>query len=138
MELVIHSETRGILDNGAYYAQKAQLDAKGNRILWGWIPETRPEAEFSAAGWAGCMALPRVVSLNSDGGLEMQVAPGTQALRAKSFVLPGRHADLSQLGPARKEIRTENLAGRLACKPKRPRPHFPRPPPPIPLSPPPS
>ncbi len=64
-ELVFHSERRGILDYGAYYAQKTQLDAQGQRILWGWIPETRPEAEFSAAGWAGCMALPRVLSLGS-------------------------------------------------------------------------
>jgi len=121
---VFHSERRGILDHGAYYAQKTQLDAKGNRILWGWIPETRPEAEFSAAGWAGCMALPRVLSLNSDGGLEMQVAPGTQALRAKSFVLPGRHADLSQLGHAMEEIQIENVAGELAWKTKSPRSTF--------------
>jgi len=120
-EHVFHSERRGILDHGAYYAQKTQLDAKGKRILWGWIPETRAEAEFSAAGWAGCMALPRVLSLNSDGGLEMQVAPGTQALRAKSFVLPGRHADLSQMGHAMEEIQIENLAGELAWKIKSPR-----------------
>jgi hypothetical protein len=70
------------------------------------------------------MALPRVLSLNSDGGLEMQVAPGTQALRAKSFVLPGRHADLSQLGHAMEEIQIENLAGELAWKAKSPRSAF--------------
>jgi len=53
---------------GSLQAQKTQLaDAQGQRILWGWIPETRPEAEFSAAGWAGCMALPRVLSLGSSG-----------------------------------------------------------------------
>jgi beta-fructofuranosidase len=120
-EHVFHSERSGILDHGAYYAQKTQLDAKGNRILWGWIPETRAEAEFSAAGWAGCMALPRVLSLNSDGGLEMQVAPETQALRAKSFVLPRRPADLSQLGQAMEEIQIENVAGEMAWKTKSPR-----------------
>jgi beta-fructofuranosidase len=34
-ELRFHSERCGILDHGAYYAQKTQLDAHGNRILWG-------------------------------------------------------------------------------------------------------
>jgi beta-fructofuranosidase len=84
-EFMFHSERRGILDHGAYYAQKTQLDVHGNRILWGWIPETRPEAEFSAAGWAGCMALPRVLSLNADGDLEMHFAPPTESLRGKAF-----------------------------------------------------
>jgi beta-fructofuranosidase len=71
-ELVFHSQTRGILDHGAYYAQKTQLDAKGNRILWGWIPEKRPDSELIAAGWAGCMALPRVLSIGDDGSLDMR------------------------------------------------------------------
>ena len=53
-----HSERRGILDHGANYAQKTQPDAHGNRILWGWIPEKRPDPDLIAAGWAGCMALP--------------------------------------------------------------------------------
>jgi beta-fructofuranosidase len=65
-EHLFHSQKRGLLDYGAFYAPKSQLDAKGRRILWGWIPESRPEAEFSAAGWAGCMSLPRVLSLNAD------------------------------------------------------------------------
>lgn len=80
-EMVFHSEKRGLLDHGAYYAPKSQLDAKGRRILWGWIPETRPEAEFSAAGWAGCMSLPRVLSIDADGGLKMSVIPEIAQLR---------------------------------------------------------
>ncbi len=88
-ELVFHAERRGILDHGAYYAQKTQLDAQGDRILWGWIPETRPEAEFSAAGWAGCMALPRVLSISTDGELEMRVLPEIQSLRGRAFNMYG-------------------------------------------------
>jgi beta-fructofuranosidase len=84
-ELKFHSECRGILDHGAYYAQKTQLDAHGNRILWGWIPEKRPDSELIAAGWAGCMALPRVLTLSPEGELEMTVAPAVQSLREKSF-----------------------------------------------------
>ncbi|OLE46757.1 MAG: hypothetical protein AUG46_08655 [Acidobacteria bacterium 13_1_20CM_3_58_11] len=75
---------------GSLQAQKTQLDAQGQRILWGWIPETRPEAEFSAAGCAGCMALPRVLSLGSSGDVLMQTVPEVHALRAKSFIRPGR------------------------------------------------
>ncbi|HWZ25662.1 MAG TPA: glycoside hydrolase family 32 protein [Verrucomicrobiae bacterium] len=84
-ELKFHSERRGILDHGAYYAQKTQLDAHGNRILWGWIPEKRPDPELIAAGWAGCMALPRVLTLSPEGELEMAVAPQAQSLREKPF-----------------------------------------------------
>lgn len=91
-ELVFHSEKAGLLDHGAYYAPKSQLDAHGNRILWGWITETRPESEFSAAGWAGCMSLPRVLSIGEDGGLEMRFAPVTQQLRGKAFSLPENSA----------------------------------------------
>jgi beta-fructofuranosidase len=88
-ELVFHSQKRGILDYGAYYAQKTQLDAHGNRILWGWITEKRSDDELRAAEWAGCMALPRMLSLSPDGDLEMQVIPEIQSLREKAFSMPG-------------------------------------------------
>jgi beta-fructofuranosidase len=84
-ELVFHPQRTGVLDHGAYYAQKTQLDAAGNRILWGWIPERRPEAEFSTAGWAGCMALPRALTLSAENHLEMRIAPVAESLRAKKF-----------------------------------------------------
>jgi len=75
------SEKAGVVDFGAYYAAKTMLDANGNRILWGWIPETRPEGEYRAAGWAGLMSAPRTLRIGNDGGLEMSVAPEFQALR---------------------------------------------------------
>lgn len=125
-ELVFHPRRRGVLDHGAYYAQKTQLDAKGNRILWGWIPETRPEAEFAAAGWAGCMALPRVLSLDDNGDLEMRFAPETWALRAKPFAIPPfeGHARSTQLASALQSIKIENLAGELQWNSKSPRSTF--------------
>ncbi len=82
-EMVFHSQRSGILDYGAYYAQKTQLDAKGNRILWGWIPEKRSDDELRASGWAGCMALPRVLSLDTRGDLQMRVAPVAELLRVR-------------------------------------------------------
>ncbi len=64
-------DREGVVDFGAYYAERSMLDRHGRRILWGWIPERRPEAEHRQAGWAGVMALPRLASLNPDGVLEM-------------------------------------------------------------------
>ena len=68
-------EKEGVVDWGSYYAAKTMLDAHGNRILWGWIPETRPDADLIAAGWAGAMSLPRVLSLTEENKLQTAVAP---------------------------------------------------------------
>ncbi len=78
---------RGLLDAGAYYAPKSQLDAKGNRILWGWVQETRPAAEYSAAGWAGCMSLPRRLNVAADGVLEMRVDAALDELRGEKIAV---------------------------------------------------
>ncbi|MGA8531570.1 MAG: glycoside hydrolase family 32 protein [Acidobacteriaceae bacterium] len=79
--MLFHSERGGVLDHGAYYAPKSQLDARGRRILWGWIQERRPEAEYSAAGWAGLMSLPRVLTLDARSDLQIEVAPEVEQLR---------------------------------------------------------
>lgn len=97
------AEKEGVVDWGAYYAAKTMIDADGNRILWGWVTETRPEADLSAAGWAGAMSLPRVLSLNSDYELEMKVAPAAQKLRgaqsslAAGATMPARRQFLENL-----------------------------------------
>lgn len=80
-EHIYTPERQGVLDHGAYYAPKSFLDPDGRRILWGWIPETRPEAEFAAAGWAGAMSLPRVLSMGQQGQLEMRPAAEVERLR---------------------------------------------------------
>jgi beta-fructofuranosidase len=76
----------GELDLGCYYAPKTQLDAKGHRILWGWIREQRPDSAMLKAGWSGMMALPRVLTLDKDGVLGIRVLPETTRLRGA--VLP--------------------------------------------------
>src|SRR4051812_2453707 len=91
-------EKEGVVDWGSYYAAKSMLDADGNRILWGWIPETRPEAEYNASGWAGVMSLPRVLSLSPGHELQMQVVPAAQKLRGAHFQLTdSKRDDLNQL-----------------------------------------
>lgn len=83
-------EKEGVVDWGSFYAAKSMLDQHGNRILWGWIPETRPDAELIAAGWAGAMALPRVLTLNSQNELQSEVHPAAQKLRQDHIsITPG-------------------------------------------------
>jgi beta-fructofuranosidase len=86
--MLFHSAKTGLLDLGAFYAPKSQLDASGQRILWGWIPERRPEAEYRAAGWAGMMSLPRVLNLDPDGTLRMQILPSLATLRSDLRMQP--------------------------------------------------
>jgi beta-fructofuranosidase len=110
-----HPEQEGVVDWGAYYAGRTMLDKQGRRVLWGWIPETRPEAEHRAAGWAGAMALPRILSLNTGGELEMQAAPEIANLRREpARAAKGMKADEGQ----RSLLRIENLSAEvwLECR----------------------
>ncbi len=78
--MLFHAESEGLLDHGSYYAPKSQLDAHGNHILWGWITDTRPDAELKRAGWSGMMSLPRRLSI-ADSQLVMEPAAGITSLR---------------------------------------------------------
>jgi beta-fructofuranosidase len=98
--MLFQAESEGLLDHGAYYAPKSQLDAKGNRILWGWITETRPQSEYAAAGWSGMMSLPRRLSI-ANGVLIMAPAPEIASLRTA----PRTGAAVKRLPSAAQEIR---------------------------------
>ena len=79
-----HPEVQGKADLGnCYYAARSMVDEKGRRILWGWIWEGRSDAAQRAAGWAGVMSLPRVLTLGHDGALAISPAPEIEALRGK-------------------------------------------------------
>lgn len=113
------AEKEGVADYGAYYAQRSMLDRDGKRVLWGWIPERRAEAEHRAAGWAGVMSLPRVLSLAPDGRLEMLPAPAVEMLRGKSESVRAVEPDVKKKLDA---IRIPDLAAelRVECAPDRP------------------
>jgi beta-fructofuranosidase len=72
---------KGELDWGSFYAPKTQLDAQGRRILWGWIQERRDESAMKVAGWSGMMSLPRVLSLDAEGGLQIKTLLALKKLR---------------------------------------------------------
>ena len=81
--MIFHPQQSGILDYGSFYAPKTQLDKAGNRILWGWLQESRPDKELIAAGWAGMMSLPRVLTVGADGRLKITAESGVDKLRKK-------------------------------------------------------
>jgi len=108
-------EREGVVDWGAYYAAKTMLDANGNRILWGWITETRPDADLIEAGWAGAMSLPRILTLSAQNELQMNVVAAASKLR-------GAHSEIhgEQTPAARQKsldaIRIHDLAAELQLK----------------------
>src|SRR5215831_7133351 len=71
----------GVLDHGAYYAPKSFLAPDQRRVLWGWIRETRPAAEFASAGWSGAMSLPRMLTVGEQGQLEIRPVAEVVSLR---------------------------------------------------------
>ncbi|MAT45039.1 MAG: glycosyl hydrolase family 32 [Anaerolineaceae bacterium] len=79
----------GLVDyGGCLYAGLVFHDENNRPIYWGWIWESRTDAEILAAGWAGVMALPRIPFLNPHGGLGFKPAPETEKLRQNKITIP--------------------------------------------------
>ena len=112
-DLKFHSETRGLLDHGSYYAMKSMMDARGRRILWGWVEETRSPEECKTAGWAGSMALPRVLTLGPDNELRMDIPAEFRSLLRNSQSLHGAQ-DSESLATALNTMPISNRAGQIA------------------------
>jgi beta-fructofuranosidase len=106
------AEKEGVVDWGSYYAAKSMIDRDGKRILWGWIPETRSDAELVAAGWAGVMSLPRVISVDATGELRTEINPIVRSLRTNHTRITS-----DQSAPTRdkalNELRIRNLCAEL-------------------------
>ncbi|HEY9292348.1 MAG TPA: glycoside hydrolase family 32 protein [Microlunatus sp.] len=66
LQLRFRPQATGSLDaSTAFYAPQAIRD--GDRtLLWGWVGERRDQDQFAAAGWAGCLTLPRELELRGD------------------------------------------------------------------------
>jgi beta-fructofuranosidase len=69
------------LENTATFAPQATRDAQGRWLMFGWLVEERAIPARVAAGWAGVMSLPRIVSMADDGTLRLNPAPELAALR---------------------------------------------------------
>ena len=79
-------EHSGILDHAYFYAPFTMEDARGRRLLWGWLREGRSEEAHVAAGWAGCHSIPRELSLR-DGQLHMAPVPELKRLRGSPLCI---------------------------------------------------
>jgi beta-fructofuranosidase len=59
-------------------------DGKGRRLFFTWLLEARSPSAIRAAGWAGAMSLPRVLTLLPGGALGMEPVEEIRALRYNS------------------------------------------------------
>ena len=66
---------------GQVKAPITMLDDKGRRIFFAWVNEARSQDRHRAAGWAGVMTLPRVLSLADDNTLRIEPTPETESFR---------------------------------------------------------
>jgi beta-fructofuranosidase len=68
-----------------FYAPQTLADDQGRRVMWGWVQEGRSYEALQAAGWAGVMSLPRIVSMRPDGFLGFEPAEELVSLRGSHF-----------------------------------------------------
>ena len=104
------AEKEGVVDWGSYYAAKTMLDKDGHRILWGWVTEARPDTDLLAAGWAGAMSLPRMMSLSPSNELQTEVSRAARVLRGEHTAIA---AAGTKAGKALDPIRVHDLAAEI-------------------------
>jgi beta-fructofuranosidase len=117
-KMIFRPEQSGILDYGSLYAAKTQLDQSGNRIVWGWIQESRSVEDCKAAGWAGVMSLPRVLTVADDGRIRTRAAVEVNQLRTNEQRLhltgdeENNHAQIDSM-------RLKGCCGEILCTVRR-------------------
>ena len=74
------------VDN-SFFAPESLLDDKGRRIMWAWLLDFRKFQVRLEQGWSGTMSLPRVLSLNENNRMEMDVPSEIEALRYRPVSL---------------------------------------------------
>lgn len=91
--------TTATIDGGTcFYAPQTLLDDAGRRLMWGWLKEERTHDAHRAAGWAGALTMPRVLSI-AGGRLRQTPAPELAGLR-QSLLFDGRVT----LAPGEKQV----------------------------------
>ena len=79
-----------LLDGGAggcLYAPQTFVEKKGQRVMFGWLRESRSVEAQKKAGWSGAMSLPRILSLSEKGELNSSPIPEIKQLRINPQVL---------------------------------------------------
>jgi len=102
-------ESEGVLDvDAGAFAHLTMRGPDGRTLQWAWMNEQREQAVIDAGGWAGALTVPRELSLDARGRLELRpVAELAQLRRAPAELTPtgaatgvlqrfaGRHLDIS-------------------------------------------
>ena len=74
---------------GTAFAPESMLDKDGRRIMWAWVMDRREvlhiryDHEPPKVGWSGMLTLPRVLTLDKDGILNINPVDELKALRTK-------------------------------------------------------
>ncbi|HTF64435.1 MAG TPA: glycoside hydrolase family 32 protein [Edaphobacter sp.] len=112
--LLFHSERKGLLDHGNYYAPRSMADGQNRRILWGWVQETRDRALAKEIGWFGSISLPRVLTIAPDNSLETRVAAELEGLRQNTVELKNPRKD-EELSSFLSHALITKRAGEIIC-----------------------
>jgi beta-fructofuranosidase len=64
-----------------FYAPQSFIDARGRRVMFGWMTATWGASPTVAYGWDGALTLPRVVTAGPDGMPRFSPLPELRALR---------------------------------------------------------
>ena len=79
---VFVSESDGVLDpDSGAFAHLTMHGPGGRALQWAWINEQREQERIDAAGWAGAMTVPRALSLDARGRLNLRPVAEIAALR---------------------------------------------------------
>ena len=76
------------VDN-TFFAPESMQDSEGRRIMWAWLLDFREFGVRLEHGWSGTMSLPRVLSLDEQGELRMDVPKEIEAPRYRPFKQEG-------------------------------------------------
>ena len=97
-----------------FYAPNSLRDPDGRWLMWGWMREARPRDQYAAARWASCLTLPREISLDKAGNLNVKPAQELQQLR--NALLLDQSVDLAADASATLDAHGDCLEIRLNVK----------------------
>ncbi len=92
-------------EGGHLGGPRTLLDEKCRRVFFDWIRELRGVERERASGWSGVMAAPRLLSLDSDGHLQIEPVPELEVLRLDQV----RHESIDV--PADSEVAVVGVSG---------------------------
>ncbi len=95
--------------SGVGYAPESLLDNKGRRIMWAALNDSRThwgeaQIQLTEHAWAGTLTLPRVLSLDKNGVLNMEPVEELKVLRAE-------HVQKKNLSVKNSELRIDDIKG---------------------------